>query len=212
MNEKSPRNKFMITNFFKYVWGAIFYPTITFRHVLQEEKRLTYGFVGPLLLGISYAIGSYIAYRSGLLPYGWDPLIKIPLEKFFYWQTFYVIPVSIGTWIFFGGCVQLASIKVDGKGTFEDNLALLGFSLALGIPALFIPDIIVHHVLPKEVVRHPFFWTIVNPLRLSLGTLWVMIISIIAVREAQQISFGSAIIVTIVSYIPTMALTLTYIH
>ncbi len=77
---------------------------------------------------------------------------------------------------------------------------------------MLIPDMITDYLLPKSIVNSYIYWNIINPIRLSLASFGVMVIHIIAVKEVQKLTNIKAIIVTILSYIPYVAITLTYMR
>jgi hypothetical protein len=180
--------------------------------LLQEKGKDTYGFTFVLLFSSLYVLYTAVLYLAGAEPYYWEPFIRIPLEAWYLWQTFITIPVTISTWILLAGCVQLLSALLGGTGSFEDTAAVLALPLMILIPAMLIPDIIVDFILPGELVHLPLFWNVVNLLRLIIASVWVVIVQVLAVREAQTLSSSWAVVVTTVSLLPYMFFTLTYIH
>lgn len=195
-----------------YTWGILSHPVKTINHLLQEEKKVTYGILFILLFSSSYTVYTAVLYLAGEVPYYWEPFLRIPLEKWYLWQTFTTIPVTISTWILLAGCIQLLSSLFNSTGSFEDTLAVLALPMVILIPAMLIPDIFVDFLLPEEIVYSPLFWNFINPLRLILASLWVVIIHILAVKEAQSLSFSQTFMVIAVSYIPYMFFNLTFIH
>lgn len=77
---------------------------------------------------------------------------------------------------------------------------------------MFLPDIIVDYILAPEIAMSNVFRNIINPLRLVLGSLWIMSLHVIAVQKVQKLFLGKSIVVTLLAYIPYMFLVLTYIH
>jgi len=195
-----------------YMWGIFTHPVKTMTRLLQEEKKVMYGFLFIVLFSSLYTLYVAVLYVVGLEPYYWEPLLRIPLEKWYLWQTFITIPVTISTWIVLAGCIQLLSKPFKGTGSFEDTLAVLALPMVILIPSMLIPDIIVDFILPDSIVHSPLFWNVINPLRLVCASAWVVILHIRAVEKAQSLSFARALVVTVMSYIPYMFFNLTYIH
>lgn len=195
-----------------YQLGIIIHPILTLKKFLIHEKRLSYSFITVLLFGIIYTIGVIFAYIFNQLPYGIEIILKIPIEKYYLYESFFLLPLTICTWILLAGLIQIISILFKGKGSFEDTLSLSGLPYFVLIIFMFIPDIIVDYLIPKSIVESYIFWNIINPARLLLVSIWIMIIHIIAVKEVQKLTNIKAIIVTMLSYIPYMAITLTYIR
>ena len=194
-----------------YQLGIIIHPILTLKKFLRHEKRLFYSFITILLFGTFYTIGVIFAYISDSLPYGIEIILKIPIEKYYLYESFFLLPVTICTWILLAGLIQIISIPFKGKGSFEDTLSLIGLPYFILIIFMFIPDVIMGY-LPKSIVESYIFWNIINPARLLLVSIWIMIIHIIAVKEVQKLTNMKTIIITVLSYIPYMAITLTYIR
>ena len=204
----------MVGNFsglIRYAAGIIIHPVTSLRELCRDRNKHLYAFTTVTLFAFLYAVGSIIGYLTDAVPYGWEPLIKVPLDRFYLWQSIYLIPVTISTWILLAGCVQIISKVFHGEGTFEDTLAMLGLPFFVLVPGMFLPDCVVG-MLPSDVIQPPVFWNVINPARLIVGTLWPVIIHILAVKEVQRLSFSRACIVTAFSYIPYGAVLLTYVH
>jgi hypothetical protein len=91
----------------------------------MEEKKVAYGLAAVLLLSILYSIAVSISWAKGGAPAGYEPFLRIPTEYYYFWQTFFTVPVGLIDWIFFAGSAQLLSKKLGGQGSFEENLAVL---------------------------------------------------------------------------------------
>lgn len=192
--------------------GIILHPIFTLKKYLKHENRLLYSFITILLFGIFYTIGVVFAYIFEHLPYGIEIILKVPIEKYYLYESFFLLPVTICTWILLAGLIQIISILFKGKGSFEDTLSLIGLPFFILIIFMFIPDIIIDYLMPKSIIESYIFWNIINPIRLLLVSFWIIIIHIIAVKEVQKLTNIKAIIITILSYIPYMAIILTYIR
>jgi len=117
------------------------------------------------------------------------------------------------SWVLFSGLIQILAGLFKGKGSFEDNLAVTGFSL--GIPiiilqwsvdfVLFILGPLIHSI--SLSISYPF-----ELIRQTIFGIWIILTSSIAVKETQKISYLKAFLITIVSFIPVICLSLTYIH
>jgi len=208
----NPGSPSSATSFAGYLWGILFHPAITLRCFLADPRRMPYGLYAVLIFAGLYSIASLVGYWLGRLPYGWEPFIKIPTQQFFLWQSIYLIPATLVSWIFYAGCIQLLSKPFGGKGGFEDTFALLGLTFFAFLLAMQLPDWIVDYALPRSVFNSPMFYNFINPLRLIAGTIWIVVLHILAVQRAQALSLGKAAIVTLVAVVPYVLLTLTYIH
>jgi hypothetical protein len=191
--------------------GIIIHPVLTLRRLLQHEKRLFYSFMTILLFGIAYTIAVILAYIFGHHSYGIPIILKIPIEKYYLYESFFLLPITLCTYIMLAALIRILSLPFKGKGSFEDTLSLIGLPFIILLFFMLIPDLITDYIL-RSYIKSSIYWNIVNPIRLFIPSFWIIIIHIIAVKEVQKLSNIKAIIVSILSYIPYMAIVMTYIR
>jgi len=176
----------------------------------MEEKKVAYGLAAVLLLSILYSIAVLISWAKGGAPSGYEPFLRIPTESYYFWQTFFTIPVGLIGWIFFAGSAQLLSRKLGGQGSFEENLAVLGFPYILMLPFSWLPEFI------GIFLPHPWGDAIysgtVTAIRVGISVIWFAAVSVVALKQAQRLSTSRASLAAIVSLIPTIGLQMTYLH
>ena len=177
---------------------------------MGETNKVAYGFAAVMLLCILYSIGVLIGFLKGLSPIEYEPFLRIPTEFYYLWQTFFTIPVGLIGWILFAGAAQLLSRSLGGQGTFEDNLAVLGFPFILMLPFNWFPEIAVTLFAP-EWWGTPT-WDTIDLILVGVSTLWFLIVSVIALRRPQSLSLGRAISVALVSLVPVIGIQITYLH
>jgi hypothetical protein len=201
---------FSFKQFWLYCWGTIVHPNSTFKDVLGKRSKVVYGFAAVMLLSILYSISVFIGFMKGMSPIGYEPFLKIPIESYYLWQTFFTIPVGLIGWILFAGSAHLLSRNLGGQGSFEDNLAVLGLPFILMLPLSWLPEIIVT-VLTPGCWGAPA-WDTIDFILIGLSTVWFLIVSVIALRRAQNLPLGRAVFAALVSLIPVIGLQMTYIH
>ena len=106
--------------------GILLHPISTLKKYLKDDNRLLYSFITILLFGISYTIAVIVAYIFKQHPYGIEILLKIPIEKYYLYESFFLLPVTICTWVLLAGLIQIISILFKGEGSFENTLSLIG--------------------------------------------------------------------------------------
>jgi hypothetical protein len=201
---------FSLRQFWLYCWGTIVHPDNTFIDVIGKKSKVAYGSAAVMLLSILYSISVFIGFIKGMSPGGYEPFLKIPTESYYLWQTFFTIPVGLIGWILFAGSAQLLSKKLGGQGTFEDNLAVLGLPFVLMLPLSWLPEIMVT-VFTPELWGTPK-WGTIDVILVGVSTLWFLIVSVIALRRAQNLPLGRAVFTALVSLVPVIGLQMTYIH
>ena len=201
---------FSFRNFWSYCGGIIIHPQQTIRQVIMEEKKVAYGFAAVLLLSVLYSIAVLVSWAKGGVPSGYEPFLRIPTGSYYFWQTFFTVPIGLIGWILFAGSAQLLSRKLGGQGSFEENLALLGFTYVLMLPFSWLPEFI------GIFLPHPWGTAIyggtVTAIRVGISVIWVTVISVLALKQAQRLSTSRASLAAIVSLIPTIGLQMTYLH
>jgi len=201
---------FSFRNFWSYCGGIVIHPRQTIRQVMREEKKVAYGFAAVLLLSIPYSIVVLISWAKGGMPPGYEPFLRIPTESYYFWQTFFTVPVGLIGWILFAGSAQLLSRKLGGQGSFEENLAVLGFSYVLMLPFSWLPEFI--GVFLPQPWGTAIYGGTVTAIRVGISVIWFTAVSIVALKQAQRLSTSRASLAAIVSLIPTIGLQMTYLH
>jgi hypothetical protein len=106
--------------------------------LLADQGRLRYGFEAVLFVGVGYALTTAGIAQSGGTPS--TPWLAIPQTDYFKWKAFFVAPVTLLCWVLAAGVMHLLSKLFQGRGTFDDMLALLGFAIALPTLVSLLPD------------------------------------------------------------------------
>lgn len=201
---------FSFRNFWSYCGGIVIHPQQTIRQVMREEKKVAYGLAAVLLLSILYSIAVLISWAKGGMPSGYEPFLRIPTESYYFWQTFFTVPVGLIGWILFAGAAQLLSRKLGGQGSFEENLAVLGFPYVLMLPFSWLPEFI--GVFLPQPWGTAIYGGTVTVIRVAISVIWFTAVSIVALKQAQRLSTSRASLAAIVSLIPTIGLQITYLH
>ena len=98
--------------------------------MLADPHHLRYGTQAVFLIAIFYTftvIGLTVNHASVATP----PVIAIPVQDYYFWQSFFTLPVFVFAWILAAGLAHLLSKFFMGSGTFEGTVAVLGFALWL---------------------------------------------------------------------------------
>ena len=93
----------------------IYKPLKTIHLLAGNKRKIIYSVIIFLFLGIIYTILVQLAYMKGLGA-NVEQFIKIPADKYYFWQRFYQIPFFFITSILFAGIIRLLSIPVSLHG------------------------------------------------------------------------------------------------
>jgi Yip1 domain len=118
------------TSFWNCLFSSVVAPRMTFERLMHNPRRLELGFKAVALVAAGYTISlALITWGGGQSRIA--PWLAIPLESYFFWETFFIGIVTLGCWVLASGVVQLLCNLAGGKGSFEDTAALLGFAIAV---------------------------------------------------------------------------------
>ena len=130
------------TSFWSYVVPMVLTPRRAFEALMHDPARLR---LGAALIGMkaaAYTLVVLLLYL-GDVPIMIPAWIAIPAERYFFWEIFFIAPVTLGGWILAAGVVQLSSTHFGGTGRFEDVLATTAFAITLASLARLLPDFLV---------------------------------------------------------------------
>ena len=186
------------------------------RQLSQDDRKVWYGFLIYVILGGMYTITVWIGYQNGFGAVT-EPLINIPAEEYYYYQTFFQIPVFIIIAVVFAGTARLASVALKGKGSFESIFAIsaVGMTLpmlvTLWIPEtallVFFPD---HRLTPLGGFALIPVW--LDNLRMIAGAVWMLVIIVWGVKICEGVPLWKAILISLSGGIPMGVLLALFIR
>jgi hypothetical protein len=105
-----------------------------------------------------------------------------------------MIPVILQIYLLFAALAHLFARLLGGKGSFEATLSVLGFTYSVPLIALFwIPDVLLFSFFGSSIqlTLVPFYGTAAG--------LWTILVSVIGIKLAQQLSLPRSLLVAILS-------------
>ncbi len=174
-------------------------PRLAFQSLLGDPGRIGFGFLGPVALAVVYFVGisAALALKVDHLPQ--SPVLRIPPAQYYAYERFYILPVGIAGTIMAAGAIRLLAHWWNGRGRFEDLFALLGFSLILVAVVMGLPDMLLA-ILAGVGVSIPISLVLSGP-QIWLGTLWYGVLTILAVREVERLSWPKTIMLSLLGFI-----------
>ncbi len=171
--------------------GTLFTPASTFRRLLEERMSLAIAAIIVLIACICGGVGtlltqstvmSLFAEFSGFEPVtpDFDEMMSSPITS----MTSNVVGGFI-SWVFFAGICHIVAKLLGGKGTFTEMLVLMGFA---SLPNIFQAPIGLIAMLSGGLTG-AFIAIVLG----SFLAIWVLILDVLAIREAQKFSTGRAI-------------------
>lgn len=203
-----------------YFWGTIATPRKTFQQI-QKEKSTSVGLTLVIVFGFLAGITYFVSYLYGASTTleeiaagmsGAEPLIPIPKETYRLWETFFILPMYLTAWILLSGSARLAAKIFGGRGSFKENLNVLGF--AYFVPLYFfvvfdfflIGPVYSWNLAANRGLYGPGiqdFATVLGFLYIAISFgVWAPILTAIAIKITERISLWKAVVVTLIAMIP----------
>ncbi|MCK2212437.1 YIP1 family protein [Actinomadura sp. ATCC 31491] len=171
--------------------GLFIRPRAALTSVLGEPHRIGFGLLGPVALAVVYFAGISAALAMGVMHAPQSPALRISDADYYAYERFYILPVGIAGTVMAAGVTRLLAGLWHGRGRFEDLFALLGFALVAVAVAMGLPDLVLA-VLAGLGVPGLLGWMLSGP-HIWLGTLWYAVLTVLAVKEVERLSWGKTI-------------------
>ncbi|HZP19806.1 MAG TPA: YIP1 family protein [Bauldia sp.] len=112
-----------------------------FARLLRDPRRLRIAWQAMLAMSFAYALVS--VFLAGLHGIPWTPFLRIPDDSYYFWASFFYVPVLMLGWVFGAAILHLSARGLGGTGSFEDTLALAGVATALATLSSLVPDLLI---------------------------------------------------------------------
>jgi hypothetical protein len=159
---------------------------------------VSYGILGNLLLAAIYFVDISIALEMDVMHIPELLVINLPPEQYYAYERYFIFPVSLAGTILAAGVIRLGAREWKGVSGFEDLFALLGFNLVVVAVVIGLPDLILG-ILTGLGILTPLGFTYVGP-HVWLGTLWYLLLTILAVKEAECLGWVRSIVLGLIGF------------
>lgn len=172
--------------------GTFFSPASTFRRMLEERTSVTTAAIIVLIASICSGAGSILtqsAFMSMFAEFpGFEEMMLSPILS----MTLSVVGGVI-SWVVIAGILHIVAKVLGGEGAFTEMLVLMGFAM---LPNIFQAPIGLVTLLSGGL-SGAF-------IAMGLGgilTIWVLILDVLAIREAHKFSTGRAIATLVLPFV-----------
>ncbi len=164
---------------------SIFNPVSLFSILSRSDRSVFFGWIFCLGFSFLYSITALLLYLRGWQP-STQPFIAIPIEKYYLYQTFFTIPVTI---IALGLGTTLAfwfSHILGSEAPFKKYWGPV--CVASVIPSFFmtwIPETFFKPFLePQQPIEPPY-----DLVRIIAGSFWIICLVIIAIKQTSGLNW-----------------------
>ncbi len=189
--------------FLHYTADLIVRPRAALRALLDDPRRVGFGYLGLLALAVVYFAGISAAIALDAPHTPQMPVLNLPPEDYYAYERFYIFPMGLAGVILAAGLIRLVARSWNGKGQFEDLFALLGFSIIIVALVMGVSDLVLNLLVGSRIMSTPnLFWDGHNTRgpHIWLGTLWYLLLTLLAVREAERLGWGKSAALAVIGF------------
>ena len=179
------------------IFGTLFSPASTFGRMLEERTSVTIAAIVVLIACICSGAGSILtqsAFMSLFAEFpGFEEMVFSPIAS----MTMSVVVGFIG-WVVIAGIFHVVAKILGGKGAFTEMLVLMGFAM---LPNIFQAPIGLIAIFSGGLTG--------ALIAIGLGgilAIWILILDVLAIREAHKFSTGRAIATLVLPFVVLMVL------
>lgn len=181
---------------FLSLYFRMFYrPVRTMEQIIESEQNLKYGFFAFLVPALGYTLFYLMAYHAGGSPSTFKPWLALPVEKYFWYDIFLTLPGYYLSWVGSAATVFLISRLLNGKGSFENTLTIIGFGLGVATWSSLLHDLtdaflafisVIDMQEYERLLNSPTFWRALLLTLYGIYFLWFMILFTIGIKKVHQ--------------------------
>lgn len=199
----------METRTFRYYYlKTVTSPQEAFENLIADRKMLKYATYAVLITSILYTFVYVFLIFGGGQPF--KPWLNIPLEDYYKYNVFFCAPSMFLGWILAAGVMQTVTRIFSERGSFEQALSVLGFSISIASWATGIHDIItsflgaVHIINQREyeaILNSPTVWRVILWIQMILYAVWFIFLFTIAVKKVYNLRTLQSVLIGFIGFI-----------
>ena len=179
------------------IFGTLFSPASTFRRMSEERTAVTTAAIVVLIACICSGAGGILtqsAFMSLFAEFpGFEEVMFSPIAS----MTMSVV-LGFILWVVITGILHVVAKILGGKGAFTEMLVLMGFAM---LPNIF----------QAPIGLIALFYGGLTGAFIAIGlggilAIWVLILDVLAIREAHKFSTGRAIATLVLPFVVLMVL------
>jgi hypothetical protein len=195
-------------SFLKYYLPAFVRPRQTFTRLLNSRHKLHYAFYAVLIQAVVYTFVYIFLVMGDGRPF--KPWLNIPPEDYYRYNRFFLAPSLLLAWILAAGVVQLLSKAVDGKGSFEDTLCVLGFGIGIASWATALHDLVSSflgavHIIDQQAyelaLNTPTAWRTLLWIQMIIYLAWFCMLFSKGAKAVHNTSMGKSVFVGVCGFV-----------
>lgn len=179
-------------------------PTQAFRELFQGDRSLRYGLFALLVPAIGYTLFYWMAWAAGGSPSTFLPWLALPAAQYFRYDIFLTLPGYYLSWIGASGTVHLLCRTLKGRGTFDQQAAVIGFGVGIASWSSLLHDLtdailsitgVIDMKAYEQFLNEPTFWRGLLWTLYTLYFFWMWALFATGIRLSQGFSRSASLLI-----------------
>ncbi len=196
-------------------------PDSTFDLIIDRKSTLRFGFFALLVPIIGYTLFYIMAWNAGGSPSTFQPWLAIPAEEYFRYDIYLTLPAYYMAWLGASCTVFFISRLLNGDGSFENILAVIGFGIGIATWSSMLHDLtdavlstlgIIDMREYEKLLNEPTFWRYLLLTLYSIYFLWFMYLFTIGIRKVQRFGWFKSVLLALAGLVTFQVILLIFIR
>lgn len=207
--------------FFLLYFRMFIRPGSTFDLILDRKSTLRFGFYALLVPIIGYTLFYIMAWNAGGSPTTFSPWLALPAEEYFRYDIFLTLPGYYMAWLGASCTVFLISRLLNGAGSFENMLAVIGFGIGIATWSSMLHDLtdailstlgIIDMKEYEKLLNAPTFWRYLLLTLYAVYFLWFMYLFTIGIRKVQRFGWVRSVFLALLGLVTFQVILFIFIR
>lgn len=203
MNKTSP-------GFFRLYMKMFFRPASAFELLLNDPKRLQYGFFAFLVPALGYTLFYLMAWNAGGAPSTFKPWLAIPSEEYFKYDIFLALPGYYLAWACAAVTVFLVARLMNGTGKFIDTLVVIAFGIGVASWSSMLHDLtdaylsvigVIEMSEYERMLNEPTFWRYLLLTLYAIYFAWFILLFSTGIRIAYRFGIFKSLLLAFIGLV-----------
>lgn len=209
------------THFFPIYLRMFIKPSSTFDLIVDRKSTLRFGFFALLVPIIGYTLFYIMAWNAGGSPSTFSPWLALPVEEYFRYDIFLTLPGYYMAWLGASCTVFLISRLLNGVGSFENILAVIGFGIGIATWSSMLHDLtdailstlgIINMKEYEKMLNGQTFWRYLLLTLYTIYFFWFMYLFTIGIRKVQRFGWVRSVFLALIGLVTFQVILFIFIR
>lgn len=200
----------MKSTFLRYYYRAFLRPQRAFDGLVTDQSHFLFGFGFIAIPGVLYTLMYVLLTIGNGAPSSFTPWLNIPMDEYYYYNRFLLMPSLLLSWIFAAGTIQILAYFARGKGTFEHTLSALALAISVAMWSTLLHDLIMSFLSAVQIIsareheiamNSPTIWRTLIWTLMTIYLLWFCVLFSKATAAVHRVSRSQAVFIGVTGFV-----------